>query len=325
MQRVFVTGGSGFVGGRVIKRLRERKVEVAALARSPQAITAVEKLGATAVRGDLDNRGAMQAGMAGCEAVIHAAAYVGEHGPIADFMRVTVTGTENALAAARAAEVPWFVHVSTEAVLADGKPIVRADETWPRATKPAGPYPLTKGLAEEKALRANVPGFAVVVVRPRFIWGAGDTSLVPKIADAVKRGKFAWIDGGRYLTSTCHIDNVVEGILLAAELGRPGEIYFLTDGEPVELRGFLTDLLAEYGATPGDRSVPHWMARAIAEATRWMKVPPVSRTAVALIGHEVTVVDAKARRELGYTGRVSIRDGLIEIRGIQAREIAGVR
>ena len=110
----------------------------------------------------------MQAGMAGADVVIHAAAHVAEHGPLAEFLRVTVAGTEHALAAARAAGVPRFVHVSTEAVLADGKPIVQADETRPRPAAPIGPYPRSKGLAEERVLAANAPGFATLIVRPRF-------------------------------------------------------------------------------------------------------------------------------------------------------------
>ncbi len=315
MKRVFVTGGSGFVGGRAIRELRARGVEVAALARSPASASQVEGLGATAVRGDLDDRTAMQTGMAGADLVIHAAAYVAEHGPLADFLRVTVTGTENTLAAARAAGVPRFVHVSTEAVLADGKPIVQADETRPRATRPAGPYPLSKGLAEERVLAANRDGLATVIVRPRFIWGAGDTNLIPRIVELVKRGRFGWIGGGHYLTSTCHVDNVVEGILLAAERGGPGEIYFLTDGEPVEFRGFLTQMLATYGVDPGNRSVPRWLARTVAALTGWMSKPPVTRTAIALVGNEVTLVDTKARRELGYTSHVSRERGLAEMRG----------
>lgn len=315
MQRAFVTGGSGFVGGRVIRHLRARGVEVAALARSARSASLVEALGATVVRGDLDDRAAMQAGMAGADVVMHAAAYVEEHGPLAAFLRVTVTGTENTLAAARAAGVPRLVHVSTEAVLADGKPIVMADETRPRTTRPAGPYPLSKGLAEERVLAANRDGLATVIVRPRFIWGAGDTSLIPKIVEAVKRGRFGWIGGGGHLTSTCHVDNVAEGILLAAERGAPGEIYFLTDGEPVEFRAFLTQVLATCGVDPGDRNVPRWMARTVAALTGWMKQPPLTRTAIALIGHEVTVVDAKARRELGYVGHVSRERGLAEMRG----------
>jgi nucleoside-diphosphate-sugar epimerase len=315
MKRAFVTGGSGFVGGRAIRQLRARGVEVAALARSAASASLVEALGATAVRGDLDDRAAMQAGMAGADVVVHAAAYVEEHGPLADFLRVTVTGTEHALAAAKASGVARFVHVSTEAVLADGKPIVRADETRPRTPRPVGPYPLSKGLAEDRVLAANGGGLATVIVRPRFIWGAGDTNLIPKIVELVKRGRFGWIGGGRYLTSTCHVDNVVEGILLAAERGAPGEIYFLTDGEPVELRAFLTQVLATYGVDPGDRNVPRWLARTVAAVTGWMKHPPVTRTAIALVGQEVTVVDAKARRELGYTGKVSREQGLAEMRG----------
>jgi nucleoside-diphosphate-sugar epimerase len=98
------------------------------------------------------------------------------------------------------------------------------------------------------------------------------------------RGRFAWIGGGRHLSSTCHVDNAAEGVLLAAERGGPGEIYFLTDGEPVELRAFLTQVLATYGADPGDRSVPRWLARIVAALTGWMKHPPVTRTAIALVG-----------------------------------------
>jgi hypothetical protein len=77
----------------------------------------------------------------------------------------------------------------------------------------------------------------------------------------------------------------------------------------------MTELLGAYGADPGDRNVPLWLARAIAGLTGWMKHPPISRTAIAVIGQEVTVVDAKARRELGYTGHVSREQGLAEIRG----------
>jgi nucleoside-diphosphate-sugar epimerase len=294
--------------------LRERGVEVVGLARSDGAARAVEALGARVVRGDLDDRAALEAGMAGCDVVVHAAAYVDDHGPRDAFFRVTVTGTEHALAAARGAGVARFVHVSTEAVLADGKPIVQADETVPRTPNPIGPYPWSKGLAEDRVLAANRDGLATVIVRPRFIWGAGDTSLLPKIAERVKAGRFAWIGGGRHATSTCHVDNVVEGILLAAERGAPGEIYFLTDGPPVEFRGFLSDVLATYGARPGDRDLPRWLARTIAAMTSWMARPPITRTAVALIGQEVTVVDAKARRELGYTAHVSRAQGLAELR-----------
>jgi nucleoside-diphosphate-sugar epimerase len=315
MKQAFVTGGSGFVGRALIPALVARGVIVRALARSDAAAAAVSALGAIAARGDLDDAAALATGMAGCDVVFHAAAYVKQHGPLAEYMNANVGGTERVLAAARTAGVRRVVHIGTEAVLADGKPIIRADETRPRAAKPAGPYPLTKGLAEAAVIAAARDGLETVVVRPRFIWGKGDTTLLPELIDGVKRGKFAWIGGGHYLTSTCHVDNVVEGALAAAERGRSGEIYFLTDGEPVEFRAFITDLLATQGVTPGARSIPKWLARMIAGATGWMKAPPVTRTALALIAHEVTVVDAKARRELGYRGAVTRAAGLAALRG----------
>ena len=314
MQRAFVTGGSGFVGGRLIPALRARGVEVVALARSDASAAKVEALGAKAARGDLDDVAALEAGMRGCDIVFHAAAHTDQFDPLEVHMRITAKGTEHVLAAARAAGVKRFVHVGTEAVLADGKPIVRADETRPLPKRAMGPYPLTKGLAEQAVIAANGAGFETVVVRPRFVWGKGDTNLLVELADAVKAGKFMWIGGGRYPTSTCHVDNVVEGLVLAAEKGRPGEIYFVTDGEPVEFREFITQMLATQGIDAGGKAMPRWLVRTTVALTGWMKHPPITRTAFALIAHEVTVDDGKARRELGYVGKKTRADGLAEMR-----------
>jgi nucleoside-diphosphate-sugar epimerase len=314
MQQVFVTGGSGFVGRALLAELARRGVPARALARSDAARAAVAAHGAEPVAGDLDDAAALAAGMAGCDLVVHAAAHVEDHGPREVFFRVNVDGTARVLAAARAAGVRRLVHVSTEAVLADGKPIVRADEARPLPARPAGLYPLTKGLAERAVREAAGDDLAAVVVRPRFVWGRGDTSLMPKLAAAVRAGRWRWIGGGRYLTSTCHVDNLVEGILGAAARGTAGGVYFLTDGEPVELRGFLGDLMRAAGLEPGEREVPRWVARALAGATAWMKQPPVTRTALALLAHEVTVVDTRARAELGYLGHKGIAEGLAEVR-----------
>src|SRR5207247_118491 len=132
--------------------------------------------------------------------------------PLEVHLRITTRGTEHVLAAAKAAGATRFVRVGTEAVLADGRPIVRADETRPLPAKPLGAYPHSKGLAEQAVIAANAPDFATVVVRPRFIWGKGDTNLLPELIDAVNSGKFGWISGGHYLTSTCHVDNVVDAL-----------------------------------------------------------------------------------------------------------------
>jgi nucleoside-diphosphate-sugar epimerase len=315
VKRAFVTGGSGFVGKELVAALVARGVEVRALARSEKAAIAVRGVGAEPVRGDLADQAAMAEGMSECDVVFHAAANVNEHGKLADHIRDTVDGTKNTLSAALSAGVKKFVHVGTEAVLADGKPIVRADETVPYPAKPSGPYPIAKGLAERAVIGANTPAFETVSIRPRFIWGRGDTSLLPKLTQAVKKGRFGWIGGGHYLTSTCHIANVIEGALLAADKGKGGEIYFLTDGEPVDFREFLTKYLATQGVDASkSRNVPRWLASMTAALTSWMKEPPVSKTAIALVGGEVTVVDAKAREELGYKGTMTREAGLAEMK-----------
>jgi nucleoside-diphosphate-sugar epimerase len=317
---IFVTGGSGFLGRQLITDLVAEGCQVRGLARSPQAAATVRALGAEPVAGSLDDVAAMQGGMAGCAAVIHCAAHVAMWGPWYEFERSTVHGTANVVAAARAARVGRLVHVGTEAVLADGSPIIGADETVPLPARPNGPYPRSKGMAERCVLAANGPGFATVVVRPRFIWGKGDTTLAPQLAAAARAG-WVWFGGGRHRMSTCHVRNVSHGTRLAMRRARPGEIYFLTDGEPVEFRDFIARLIRSQGVEPGERSAPLWVADALAvigEAA-WRALPlrgepPLTRTAVNLMFREVTVSDAKARRELGYRPVVGTAEGLEEMR-----------
>lgn len=318
---VFVTGGSGFVGRRLVTALDERGDTVRALARSQSSARVVERAGATPVGGDLGDEAAMVDGMTGCDVVFHLAATVDEWGDPADFERINVRGTENAISAARDADVERFVHASTEAVLADGSPLRDVDETHPIPEDHVGYYPRTKAAAERRVRAANDDDLTTVVVRPRFVWGAGDTTLLPEFVAAVESGGFAWFDGGRYRTSTCHVDNAVEGFRRAADRGEGGEVYFVTDGDPVEFRSFVTAMLATQDVDPPDRSVPWRLAwwGATAAETAWRHLPlpgtpPLTRMTVALIGQEVTVDDAKARRELDYDARVSREEGLAELR-----------
>lgn len=325
--QAFVTGGSGYVGRNLIRALVQRGDSVRALVRSPASARVVADLGAAPAMGDLDDVAAMQRGMAGCDAVFHAAAEVGEWGPRARFWRVNVTGTANALAAARAAGVKTFVHVGTEAALCDGTPLVDLDESRPLPAHPLPRYPQTKNEAEKLVRAANSPELRTVVVRPRFIWGNDDTSVLALLAGAVKAGRFMWIDGGHYPTSTTHVDNVCEGLLVAAAMGRGGEAYFVTDGPPVELRQFVTQLLATRGVDPGGKSVPRGVALLFARIAEWIwdtcgiaSPPPAQRVAIHLFGEPVTVSDAKARGELGYVGRTSREQGLARLAAVLVRE-----
>ncbi|ATB49981.1 NAD-dependent epimerase/dehydratase family protein [Corallococcus macrosporus] len=319
--RAFVTGGSGFVGRNLLAALKVRGTPARALARSTASMTAVTEAGAEPFEGDLSDVERLKAGMEGCDTVFHAAALVKGWGARSEFFETNVRGTERVLEAARAAGVKRLVHVSTEAVLADGSPLVGVDETMPLPERPIGDYPSTKGEAERRVLSVNAPDFVTVAVRPRFVWGAGDTSLLPQFLEAVRAGRFRWFSGGRYLTSTCHVANCVEGMLLAAEKGRGGEAYFLTDGAPVEFRRFITDMLATQGVDAGQRTLPYGVAATVATVgdLLWGTLglggrPPLTRAEVLLMGREVTVRDDKARGELGYEGRRSREEGLRELK-----------
>jgi nucleoside-diphosphate-sugar epimerase len=317
----FVTGGSGFIGRHLLRRLVSDGWRVRALARSQGSADAVAALGAEPVRGDLDDVASMAAGAQGCAVAFHLAAHLGQWGSPEDFERGNVTGTRNALVACEQAGVRRFVHCGTEAALMAGEPLVNVDETAPRRPDSKALYSATKARAEEAVIAANREGFETLSMRPRFVWAADDTTLLPNILAMVKSGRFSWIDGGTHLTAITHVDNVVEGLVLPAERGTPGEIYFVTDGEPVVFREFLSELISAKGVEPPTRSVPGWIARAAAPLaeTAWRVLPlkgepPLTRFAYWVSAQECTIDISKARSELGYAPVVSKEQGLAELR-----------
>jgi nucleoside-diphosphate-sugar epimerase len=318
---VFVTGGSGFIGGRLIRRLVADGWTVKALARSESSASKVREGGAEPVMGDLDDVAAMTEGARGCEYAFHAAAALGDWGTREDFIHGNVTGTNNALKACREAGVRRFVHVGTEAALLVGQPLVNADETVPLRPDSKAHYPATKAMAEQAVLDANGEGFETVVLRPRLVWGPGDTTIVPALKEAVAKGRFSWIGGGTHRTSTTHVDNVVEGLVLAATKGAPGNAYFVTDGDPVVFREFITKLMATQGVEMPDRSAPTAVVKPLAGlmettwgALRRKSAPPLTRLAVWLSAYECTIDISKARAELGYEPVKGIEEGLAELR-----------
>jgi nucleoside-diphosphate-sugar epimerase len=321
MSAAFVTGGSGFIGGRLIERLRADGHTVRALARSDAAAERVRERGAEPVAGDLADVAAMRAGAEDCELAFHAAATLGDWGERDEFERGNVLGTANALRACAEAGVRRFVHVGTEAALMAGQALVDVDETAPLRPDSPALYSATKARAEQAVLAANRDGFETVVVRPRFVWGVGDTTLLPVMLEMVRAGRFAWIGGGRQRTSTTHVENTVEGLVLAAAHGRPGNAYFVTDGEPVVFREFVSQLLATAGVAAPSRSVPTVVASALASAgeTAWKLAPlpgrpPLTRLVYWVSAQECTLRIDKAREQLGYAPVKRIADGLAELR-----------
>lgn len=314
--KIVVTGASGFLGGRLVPALIAAGHEVFALARSPSSNRAAEALGVTAIHGDL---AAPPFDLPPCDTVIHAAAHFRFSGPREPFERINIEGTRALLEAAKRAGATRFIYVSAGALVMDdrGSPVIDADETSPIYPGSFSPYIATKAAAENLVRAANAPGFTTIALRPPGIWGAGD-AFSQALPAMVKRGMFGFIGGGDFPNVTCHVDNVVEALMLALTNGRGGEAYFINDAEPATMRGFLIDVGHALGLNlEKSRSLPYGVAMAlgrmmegIAWLTRAKDDPPMTRTMVRLIGRPFTTSDAKARCELGYIGKVTRAEGL---------------
>ncbi len=322
--RVFVTGASGFIGGAIARQLAQRH-DVTAMSRSAASDATIEALGATPVRCDLDALAPGQ--LPPCDAVIHCAAYVKSWGSREDFVRGNVDGTDRVLAAARAAGARRFVHMSTEAVLWRGQHLRDIDETYPYPANTPFLYAETKAEAERHVLAAADENFHTIALRPRFVWGPGDQTIVPEARRMVERGAFLWIDGGRARTSTTHVGNLVVATERALEKGRSGHAYFVTDGEVYDFKTFLTRLLDAHGVALPDRSLPSWLVLPLAASIEgaWRALglrrePPLTRHAVALLCCDCTLRDDKARADLGYAPAVSVDEGLQTLRRQRGRK-----
>lgn len=319
--KIFITGASGFVGGAATRRLVEAGHAVRAMSRSPASDERLQALGAEPVRGDLETVTAAQLGDS--EVVIHCAAFVEAWGAADAWERANVGGTRNMLRAAREAGVRRFIHIGTEAALVHGQDLQRVDERYPLAFDSPYPYCRTKARAEQLVREANAPaaGFVTLVLRPRFIWGPGDATLLPIILQMARSGGWVWIDGGRALTSTTYIGNLVQAIELALTAGRPGEAYFILDEGERSLREMISAMAAAAGVSLPDKALPGWLAAAGGALCEWLwrtfslkGAPPLTRHAAMVMRRECTLVGDKARVELGYVPQVSVEEGLRRLR-----------
>jgi len=322
---IFITGASGFVGGAFVKAASARHV-LTAMSRSEKSDAAIKTAGATPVRCSLDDVEASH--IRGADAVVHCAAHVEDWGPWRDYWRYNVDATKRMLKAAKAAGVKRFVHIGTEAALFHGQHMRNVDETYPLALRSPYPYSRTKAWAEKHVRAANEPkaGFETIVVRPRFVWGPGDQTILPVIRTMAQQGAFAWIGGGRNRTSTTYIGNLAYAIELALTKGRGGEAYFVLDGPPVVFRPFLTEMASAAGFTLPDREVPAWVVRTLAFASEkaWRMLPlkgrpPITRFAVGIMSRDCMLIDDKARREMGYAPPFTREQGLAAIAAEHAR------
>ena len=307
--RAFITGATGFIGGKVAARLRERGDEVVALVRSPSKAKRLEKLGCEIVQGDLLADEAIQEAVKGCDAVFHIAADYRVGIPVSEqpaMHDANVTGTEIVLDAAVASGVEKIVYVSTIGYFGNTRgevvdeTFVRTDFDWLSA------YDETKYLAHKIADDRIAKGAPIVTVQPGGVYGPGDASDLAMLIDRVRSGKLPFLPMGDVGFNFVHVDDVVEGILLAHDKGRIGESYVL-GGERTTLQG-LTEKLSELEGRRPPRHLPSVFVKASAPfgplIGKLMGLPPNMKEMIKA-GDGVTywATDDKARNELGYSPR----------------------
>ena len=322
---VLVTGGTGFLGRRLVERLLAAGRPVTVLGRTPAPD--LEKRGVRFIRASLDDASAVTAACAGISTIFHTAAKVGVWGRYDDFYRTNVLGTRALLAGARAHGVARFVHTSTPSVVFNGQALANADESLPLTTACPSPYPLTKALAEREVLAANSASLRTVALRPHLIWGVGDPHLVPRVLARARAGRLRIVGDGQNTVDMVHVDNAVDAHLLAEQAladsqpsAASGRAYFITNGEPVRLWEWINALLNALGEPPVTRKISLGTASTIGAVceTAWRLLPlrgepPMTRFIAAELAKDHWFNLAAARRDLGYTPRVTMAAGTAEL------------
>jgi nucleoside-diphosphate-sugar epimerase len=315
-----VTGGGGFLGGAIVRRLSARGDRVSSLARGRYA--ALDELGVVQHQGDVADADAVGEAVAGCEVVFHVAAKAGIWGHYDEYHGANVVGTRNMLEACRRHGVRRLVYTSSPSVVFNGRDMEGVNESVPYPDHFEAYYPQTKAEAERLLLAANGPDLATVALRPHLIWGPGDNHLIPRIIERGRSGRLRRIGSASKKIDTTYIDNAADAHILAADRLSPGAViagkaYFLSQGEPVPTWEFVNRILFAAGVGPVTRSVPLWAAYttgAVLEAWyglfRIDSEPPMTRFLARELATSHWFDISAARRDLGYEPKVSIDEGL---------------
>lgn len=315
--RAFVTGGTGFIGKRVVQRLIERGYDATCLVRSLEKASDLRALGATIVQGDITDRETMRQEMTGADVVFHMAGWhqVGLPPSAADRMeRINVGGTENVLSLAVELGIPRIIYSSTTAVLGDTHGVL-VDETHQRESPFDSAYDRTKYQAHQVAERYIAHGAPVIIVMPSDVYGASDHSLTGTYVRLLLQRMLPVLPGADTGWCFVHVDDVAEGHILAAEKGEIGQSYAL--GGEVMTLGSALQVIARLAGVPApllflDSGLLTPLNPLVSRLERFVTLPWLfSSEMLHLMGRTGWVTSAKAERELGYSRR-SIEEGMAE-------------
>lgn len=308
--KVLVTGGGGFLGRHIVRRLLDHGHEVTAFQRSP-----ADDLASQGVRvwsGSLLDKSALVDATRGKEAVIHTAALAGVWGKRSAYWDINYGGTLNLLEAMQVNSVSRLVHCSTPSVVFSGESFEGADERLPYGKNWLCHYAETKAMAEQAVLNwGKERAGRVIALRPHLIWGEGDPHLLPRVIERARSGRLRIIGEGKNRVDVTRVENAAEAHLLALDaLDRDSAVnrpYFISQGEPVNLWSWINSVLAAVGVPILERRVSLRAAYALGGMSEFVwkvgglkGIPPMTRfVAVELAKSHWFSIEA-ARRELKF-------------------------
>lgn len=311
-----ITGGTGLVGHHLVRELQQRGDTVRALVLPSENASWLEELDVRVYRGDIRDPDTLTASIHGVDTVFHLAAMQGVWLPIEEYYKVNVIGTENVCRAALTAGVRRVVHVSSWTIYGMARGRVLTEDVPPAPRN--DPYWITKAqgdLLVQRMIRED--HLPAAIIRPGTIFGVGDRLNFGRTADKVRAGKGLVIGSGRNALPLVYVTDVVQGLLLCADHDRAlGQAFNITNDQPLTQAEFLRAIAQELGVPPPRLHVPYAAAYAIAYAAEravkftGAKHPFVTRHGVTLYGTDNRHSIDKARTQLGYTPKVSIRQGV---------------
>ena len=317
-KKVLVTGGGGFLGSAIATRLVERKYHVRSFSRSPYP--ELSSMGIEQIQGDICNKTAIEHALRGVDLVFHTAAKAGIWGNYSDYYTTNVTGTQNVIAGCKKHHISRLIYTSSPSVVFNGTDMEGVNESVPYPATYHAYYPQTKAIAEQVVIKAAGQGLMTIILRPHLIWGPGDKHFVPRII--ARANRLIRVGNGKNLIDTVYIDNAAEAHILAAEALEKnpklsGNIYFIGQGDPVPLWDMINHILKAAGLAPVRRSMPRNMAWLIGvmlelayRSFNITKEPRMTRFLADELAKAHWFDISAARKDLGYTPRISIKEGL---------------
>ena len=317
--RIFVTGATGFLGYSLVKMLRQKAYDVTAIGRNQSKAAQLEALGAKFVYLDLDDQKATQSALKGHDGVIHCAALSSPWGKYEDFLQANVDNTENLLKASMENSITRFIHISTPSIYFRFQHQYGLSEKDALPLKKVNHYATTKYLAEEKVNEAASRGLETVILRPRGIFGPGDTAIMPRIIRAGSLGALPIFTNKPIMIDITYVDNVSQAAILAMENAGDavGQVFNISNGEPVDFAPFLSKVFAKIKTPLNLKYIPFPAGYAIASVLEavhslpWVKKEPaLTKYLVGLFAFSQTLNIEKAKNLLNYQPSISVNEGV---------------